>query len=252
MQLLPSRRGAGCAAVTPTAPGPTPSPHAEPSQVVRGLSAGARVFEYMTLSPSIPLSGGCCVPREHLRGSIAFHNVSFRSVSAGWEQEVSSSGLGACSPAPPLNETCRGAVRLQGAWSHRRCPGPPVTLAVLASRCSRISTSRCPLAGSWPLWASQVEVRGTHSPPPQLGLSPIVVVTRWSPVPGTVPRNPCPSLTAPSPQPHIPGKTTVASLLERFYDPTAGTVTLDGQDLRTLDPSWLRGQVIGFISQVWR
>ncbi|XP_029089568.1 ATP-binding cassette sub-family B member 8, mitochondrial isoform X4 [Monodon monoceros] len=45
------------------------------------------------------------------------------------------------------------------------------------------------------------------------------------------------------------GKTTVASLLERFYDPTAGMVTLDGQDLRTLDPSWLRGQVIGFISQ---
>ncbi|XP_034374920.1 mitochondrial potassium channel ATP-binding subunit isoform X3 [Arvicanthis niloticus] len=45
------------------------------------------------------------------------------------------------------------------------------------------------------------------------------------------------------------GKTTVASLLERFYDPAAGTVMLDGHDLRTLDPSWLRGQVIGFISQ---
>lgn len=44
----------------------------------------------------------------------------------------------------------------------------------------------------------------------------------------------------------------MASLLERFYDPTAGKVTLDGWDLRTLDPSWLRGQVIGFISQVWR
>lgn len=55
--------------------------------------------------------------------------------------------------------------------------------------------------------------------------------------------------TPPSP-PWPPGKTTVASLLERFYDPTAGVVTLDGQDLRTLDPSWLRGQVIGFISQV--
>lgn len=42
----------------------------------------------------------------------------------------------------------------------------------------------------------------------------------------------------------------MASLLERFYDPTAGMVTLDGHDLRTLNPSWLRGQVIGFISQV--
>lgn len=44
----------------------------------------------------------------------------------------------------------------------------------------------------------------------------------------------------------------MASLLERFYDPTAGVVTLDGRDLRTLDPSWLRGHVIGFISQVGR
>lgn len=42
----------------------------------------------------------------------------------------------------------------------------------------------------------------------------------------------------------------MASLLERFYDPTAGMVMLDGHDLRTLNPSWLRGQVIGFISQV--
>lgn len=58
----------------------------------------------------------------------------------------------------------------------------------------------------------------------------------WNPMPRSPPRP--------------PGKTTVASLLERFYDPTAGMVTLDGQDLRTLDPSWLRGQVIGFISQV--
>lgn len=44
----------------------------------------------------------------------------------------------------------------------------------------------------------------------------------------------------------------MASLLERFYDPTAGMVMLDGWDLRSLDPSWLRGQVIGFISQVRR
>ncbi|NWZ97128.1 ABCB8 protein, partial [Nesospiza acunhae] len=45
------------------------------------------------------------------------------------------------------------------------------------------------------------------------------------------------------------GKSTVAALLERFYEPTAGTITLDGHDIAGLDPSWLRGQVIGFISQ---
>uniref|UniRef100_A0A8C6DGK6 Mitochondrial potassium channel ATP-binding subunit n=1 Tax=Moschus moschiferus TaxID=68415 RepID=A0A8C6DGK6_MOSMO len=123
-------------------------------QVVRGLSAGARVFEYMTLSPSIPLSGGCSLPRERLRGSIAFHNVSF-------------------------SYPCR--------------PGFPV-------------------------------LRDFN-----LTLPPGKIVALVGQSGG--------------------GKTTVASLLERFYDPTAGVVMLDGQDLRTLDPSWLRGQVIGFISQ---
>eukprot|EP00079_Xenopus_tropicalis_P036549 XP_017950320.1 PREDICTED: ATP-binding cassette sub-family B member 8, mitochondrial-like [Xenopus tropicalis] len=45
------------------------------------------------------------------------------------------------------------------------------------------------------------------------------------------------------------GKSTVAALLERFYDPTEGAVQLDGVDIRILDPSWLRGEVIGFINQ---
>ncbi|XP_045693759.1 mitochondrial potassium channel ATP-binding subunit [Phyllostomus hastatus] len=123
-------------------------------QVVRGLSAGARVFEYMTLSPCIPLSGGHCVPREHLRGSIEFRNVSFSY------------------------------------------PGRPGFLVL--------------------------EDFNLTLPPGRI----VALVGQSG-----------------------GGKTTVASLLERFYDPTAGTVTLDGRDLRTLDPSWLRGQVIGFISQ---
>nr|QST14983.1 ABCB8 protein [Diaphanosoma celebensis] len=45
------------------------------------------------------------------------------------------------------------------------------------------------------------------------------------------------------------GKSTVASLLERFYDVQGGEITLDGQDIRSLDPSWLRGRAIGFINQ---
>eukprot|EP00123_Amoebidium_parasiticum_P013500 comp21991_c0_seq1/m.31796 comp21991_c0_seq1/g.31796 ORF comp21991_c0_seq1/g.31796 comp21991_c0_seq1/m.31796 type:complete len:1283 (-) comp21991_c0_seq1:440-4288(-) len=44
------------------------------------------------------------------------------------------------------------------------------------------------------------------------------------------------------------GKSTVISLVERFYDPDAGTVQLDGSDLRDLNVQWLRDQ-IGLVGQ---
>ena len=44
------------------------------------------------------------------------------------------------------------------------------------------------------------------------------------------------------------GKSTVAALLSRFYDPQGGVLRLDGEDLRSLDPDWLRQQV-GVVSQ---
>ncbi|CAN6243370.1 unnamed protein product [Urochloa humidicola] len=44
------------------------------------------------------------------------------------------------------------------------------------------------------------------------------------------------------------GKSTVIALLERFYDPSAGEVTLDGMDIRRLQLKWLRAQ-IGLVSQ---
>ncbi|XP_008070871.1 ATP-binding cassette sub-family B member 8, mitochondrial isoform X2 [Carlito syrichta] len=123
-------------------------------QVVRGLSAGTRVFEYMALSPCIPLSGGCCIPKEHLQGAVTFQNVCF-------------------------SYPCRPGFEVLKDFTLTLPPGKIVALVGQSGG----------------------------------------------------------------------GKTTVASLLERFYDPTAGVVMLDGQDLRTLDPSWLRGQVVGFISQ---
>ncbi|XP_068082145.1 mitochondrial potassium channel ATP-binding subunit isoform X2 [Anabrus simplex] len=45
------------------------------------------------------------------------------------------------------------------------------------------------------------------------------------------------------------GKSTIAALLERFYDVDDGSITIDDIDIRELDPTWLRGKAIGFINQ---
>jgi ATP-binding cassette subfamily B (MDR/TAP) protein 1 len=39
------------------------------------------------------------------------------------------------------------------------------------------------------------------------------------------------------------GKSTIISLLQRFYEPDCGSVLLDGVDIRCLDLCWLRQQV---------
>lgn len=44
------------------------------------------------------------------------------------------------------------------------------------------------------------------------------------------------------------GKSTTVQLVQRFYDPLAGQVTLDGQDLKNLDLKWLRRN-IGVVGQ---
>ena len=44
------------------------------------------------------------------------------------------------------------------------------------------------------------------------------------------------------------GKSTAIQLVERFYDPDSGSVTLDGVDLKKLNVRWLRQQ-IGLVGQ---
>ena len=44
------------------------------------------------------------------------------------------------------------------------------------------------------------------------------------------------------------GKSTVGSLLEKFYEPSDGTITLDGRSLSTVDTQWLRNN-IGMVDQ---
>jgi len=45
------------------------------------------------------------------------------------------------------------------------------------------------------------------------------------------------------------GKSTLSAIIERFYDVESGSISIDGKDIRELDPSWLRGQIIGYINQ---
>lgn len=44
------------------------------------------------------------------------------------------------------------------------------------------------------------------------------------------------------------GKSTIISLLERFYDPVYGEILLDGYDIQTLHVKWLRSQM-GLVNQ---
>ncbi|XP_078045934.1 ATP-binding cassette sub-family B member 10, mitochondrial isoform X1 [Augochlora pura] len=44
------------------------------------------------------------------------------------------------------------------------------------------------------------------------------------------------------------GKSTIASLLLRLYDPDSGCINLDGHDLRSLDPVWIKSQ-LSIVSQ---
>ena len=45
------------------------------------------------------------------------------------------------------------------------------------------------------------------------------------------------------------GKSTIAQLLLRFYDVDSGFITIDDEPLQNINPSWLRGHVMGFVSQ---
>jgi len=45
------------------------------------------------------------------------------------------------------------------------------------------------------------------------------------------------------------GKSTIAWLIERLYDVNEGSVSVGGHNVRDVNGSWLRGNVLGLISQ---
>ncbi|XP_049787869.1 mitochondrial potassium channel ATP-binding subunit isoform X1 [Schistocerca cancellata] len=123
-------------------------------QVVRGLAAGGRVFEYLNMEPTMPLFGGLNIPFHSLLANVVFRDVTF----------------------------------------------------------------------SYPSRPSQIVLQHFDLELPA-GKTVAIVGSSGS------------------------GKSTVAALLERFYDVDKGCISIDGVDIRNLDPSWLRGKAIGFINQ---
>ncbi|XP_042331855.1 mitochondrial potassium channel ATP-binding subunit isoform X1 [Sceloporus undulatus] len=123
-------------------------------QVLRGMSAGARVFEFMILTPEIPVC-----EREQLACSMLSGHIEFQDVNFSYPTRPDAQVLRNFSLTLPANKTVAIVGQSGG------------------------------------------------------------------------------------------GKSTVAALLERFYEPTEGAIFLDGRDICTLDPSWLRGEIIGFINQ---
>ncbi|XP_055645358.1 mitochondrial potassium channel ATP-binding subunit isoform X1 [Toxorhynchites rutilus septentrionalis] len=122
--------------------------------VIRGMTAGSRVFEYLSVQPKIDLKLGQIIPESKVRGEICFENVFF-------------------------TYPCRPNQKILKDFSLTLKPGQTVAL---------------------------VGASGS-------------------------------------------GKSTIASLLERFYEPTGGRITIDGYNLSELSPYWLRGHLIGFIEQ---
>ncbi|XP_034663203.1 mitochondrial potassium channel ATP-binding subunit isoform X1 [Drosophila subobscura] len=122
--------------------------------MIRGMTAGSRVFEFLSLEPQVDLLRGYVIPQERLHGEIRFENVSFSY------------------PMRPDHVVLKD-------FTLTLRPGQTVAL---------------------------VGASGS-------------------------------------------GKSTIAALVERFYEPTTGNIKLDGYKLSDISPYWLRANVLGFIEQ---
>ncbi|KAI4467350.1 atp-binding cassette sub-family b [Holotrichia oblita] len=127
--------------------------------VMRGSTAGARVFEYINLKPVVPLRGGTIIPYHSLNVNLKTYEIEFKNVNFAY-------------PSRPEHIVLKN-------FNLKVPPGK--TIAIVGA------------SGN--------------------------------------------------------GKSTVVALIERFYDVNDGVITIDGTDIRNLDPTWLRQRALGLISQ---
>lgn len=122
--------------------------------LIKGIAAGSRVFEYLTLEAKVQLTDGYIIPKLQLKGEIIFDNITFAY------------------PSRPNH-------------------------VILKDFCLTIKE----------------------------GQTVAIVGASGS------------------------GKSTVAALLSRFYEPDDGNIIIDNHKLNKMCPQWLRGNVIGMIEQ---
>lgn len=144
--------------------------------MIRGMSAGSRVFEFLALQPQVELLRGYVIPQERLHGEIRFENVSF---------------------AYPMRPE---QVRLDIFLKNHSYNEEILSL------------------------------------PNQVVLKDFSLVLR-------------PGQTVALVGASGSGKSTIAALVERFYEPTSGNIKIDGYKLSDISPYWLRSNVLGFIEQ---
>jgi ABC-type multidrug transport system fused ATPase/permease subunit len=181
-------------------------------------AAGAeRIFEYLDLEPSVrDRPGARALPP--VRGAIAFDRVTFRYPPAPEESEVSALGRPEGYSAPgPVGLFRRGA----GAVAAPEVPAPE------------------PAPPGQPEVEEQVEAEGGAAElPPPAALRDVSFRVEPGETVGLV-------------GPSGGGKSTVASLIARFYDCSEGAVRVDGHDVRDVTMRSLRAQVAVVLQDVY-
>ena len=181
-------------------------------QLAQAKGGAAKIFKLLDKAPEIPVSGGE-VPAETMRGAVTFKEVSF-SYPTSPKQPVLH-GLSLSVPGVP--EAFKPPIL---------CTAPPpltpaVALLAADSTAALVGPSGCGKSTVHTYTLHMHRTRTAHA----------------------LHRHYTHALHT-----HRVGCPQVLSLLMRFYEARGGVVAIDGRDVTSLDPAWLRSK-LAFVQQ---